>query len=442
MSTKELTRVEVMQRLKAKTLTQREAAEMLGLSVRQVKRLWRQYRQGGAKHLRSKRRGRPSNHQLPPDVQEQALELIRARYPDFGPTLAHEKLTEVHGLTVSREAVRQWMIAEALWKPKQAKHPVIHPLRPRRACLGELVQIDGSPYAWFEDRGPACSLIVYIDDATGRLQELYFTPAETTFSYFAATQHYLERYGKPVAFYSDKHGIFRVNQTHLKTEGLTQFGRAMNDLAIEILCANTPQAKGRVERANQTLQDRLVKELRLRGISTIEAANAYMPEFMADFNARFAVPPRSAHDAHRALSAQETPEDLARIFTLQEPRTLSKNLTFQYANVVYQVQPVGAKRNSYAFRQAQVLVCERADGTIRVHYKGRELPCQPSLEQARQASIVSSKQLEAAVDAALETTQAERKAYVPSYDHPWHRQSRAAQALREAKREAKREAVK
>ena len=202
-------------------------------------------------------------------MKQQAIDLIYRQYPDFGPTLAHEKLTEKHGLDLSRETVRQLMITEGLWKPKKAKKLVVHQMRERRACLGELVQIDGSPHPWFEERGPTCNLLVYIDDATGRLMELYFTPGETTFSYFAATERYLARFGKPVAFYSDKNSIFKVNiKNALTGTGMTQFGRAMKELDIKIICANTPQVKGRVERAIQILQDRLVKEMRLRDISS------------------------------------------------------------------------------------------------------------------------------------------------------------------------------
>ena len=255
MSHQELTRFEVMQRIKDKRLTQTEAAELLAVSVRQIKRLYRAYKTRGALGLISARRGKPSNHRLAAPVVQQALDLIYARYRDFGPTLAHEKLTEVHQLRLSDESVRELMIAEGLWKPKRAERPPAHQLRERRACLGELVQIDGSDHAWFEGRGPRCTLLVFIDDATGRLLELWFAPDETFFAYGEATRHYLEHHGKPVAFYSDKHGIFRVNQPRplgLST-GLTQFGRAMQELDIQILCANTPQAKGRIERANQTL---------------------------------------------------------------------------------------------------------------------------------------------------------------------------------------------
>ena len=267
MSKKELTRLEIIQKLEEKRLKQKEAGDMLGISARQVRRLLRKYKQEGEAGLISKRRGRPSNNQLDPQIKKKAIDLLHSQYPDFGPTLACEKLEERNGLKLSAESVRQIMIAEELWKPRKHKRPQIHQMRPRRACEGELVQIDGSPHNWFEDRGPYCNLLAYIDDATGRLMELLFTPTETTFSYFQATRHYLVLHGLPVAFYSDKHGIFRVNiKNALSGSGMSQFGRAMKHLDIEIICANTPQAKGRVERVFATLQDRLVKELRLRNI--------------------------------------------------------------------------------------------------------------------------------------------------------------------------------
>jgi transposase len=349
MSNREITRLEVMQRLKDKRLKQKEAAWLLGISVRQVKRLWRAYRQKGAHGLVSTRRGKPSNNRLDTHVTQQALDLIKEKYEDFGPTLAHEKLTEVHGLQLSRESVRQIMIAERIWKPKRAKQPPTHQMRERRACFGELVQIDGSDHDWFEGRAPRCTLLVYIDDATGQLGELWFVPEETFFGYCEASRHYFERYGKPVAFYSDKHGIFRVNQPRPlgTTSGLTQYGRAMQELDVEIICANTPQAKGRIERANQTLQDRLVKELRLRGISDMQTANAFLPEFRQDYNRRFAITPRSNHNAHRPLLKSE---NLDIILTYQRTGTLSKNLTVQSKNVVYQIQ---SQRPDYAMRNTQ-----------------------------------------------------------------------------------------
>jgi hypothetical protein len=283
--------------------------------------------------------------------------------------------------------------------------PSEHQMRERRACLGELVQIDGSDHAWFEDRGPKCTLLVYIDDATGQLLELWFVPDETTFAYFEASRHYFERYGKPVAFYSDKHGIFRVNQPRPlgTTSGLTQFGRAMEELDIQIICANTPQAKGRIERANQTLQDRLVKELRLRGISDMEAGNVYLPEFGEDFNHRFAVQPRSSHDVHRPIL--ET-ENLDVILTHQKTGSLSKNLTVQSNNVIYQIQ---SDRPGYALRKAHVTVCENPKGEITILYNNKPLSYTIYHKAIRQAEVVDTKTLDRQI----------KIPKPPAPDHPW-----------------------
>ena len=410
MSKQELTRLEVMQRIKDKRLTQKEAAGMLKKSVRQIKRLFRAYKAQGAKGLISGRRGKPSNHRLDEQVEQQVLDLLKEKYEDFGPTLAHEKLTEVHKLQLSRESVRRIMIEEGMWKPKRAKKPSAHQMRERRACFGELVQIDGSDHAWFEERGPKCTLLVYIDDATGQLMELWFVPDETFFAYCEASRHYFERYGKPVAFYSDKHGIFRVNQEQTTGlgSGLTQFGRAMQDLDIQIICANSPQAKGRVERANQTLQDRLVKELRLRGISDIQAANAYLPEFRDDFNRRFAVLPRSTHDAHRPLLKTE---NLDLILTHQKTGTLSKNLTVQSNHVIYQIQ---SDRPDYAMRNAKVTVCENAKGDVTILYRNVPLEYTIFHKPARQAEVVDTKTLDHQI----------KLPQPPPSNHPWRQYGR------------------
>lgn len=405
MSTKELTRLEVMQRMKEKRLSQKEAANMLGLSVRQIKRIWRRYKQEEAKGVVSKRRGQPSNHRLDEQICRQALDLLKERYSDFGPTLAHEKLSELHGVRMSRESVRKLMIEEGLWKARRVKKTAVHQMRERRACLGELVQIDGSEHAWFEGRGAKCTLLVFIDDATGKLLELRFVRSESFFTYCEAARHYFERSGKPLAFYSDKHGVFHVNtpQPIGAGEGLTQFGRAMKDLGIQIICANSPQAKGRVERANQTLQDRLVKELRLRDISSMEVANAFAPEFCEDFNRRFAVVPRSDHDAHRPLL--ET-ENLDLIFSRQKTGTLSKNLTVQFDKVIYQIQ---SDRPNYALRNAQVTICQDAKGVVTILYKNQPLTYTTFKKLPRQAEVVDTKDVNRAV----------QPPRPPAPNHPW-----------------------
>src|SRR5215207_9029693 len=254
MSTKELSRLEVMQKLSEKRMSQKEAGAMLHLSTRQIKRLLKTYRKKGAAGLVSKQRGRKGNNRLAEDVKKRALNFLKTKYQGFGPTLAHEKLVEKEKLKLSDESVRQLMIAEDLWKPRTAKKVVVHQLRERRACFGELVQIDGSPHDWFEGRAEPCVLLVFIDDATGKLVQLLFVDSESFFSYCQAAEEYFQRCGKPVAFYSDRHGIFRVNVPSAGSpDDLTQFGRAMQELDIQIICANTPQAKGRVERVIQTL---------------------------------------------------------------------------------------------------------------------------------------------------------------------------------------------
>jgi transposase-like protein len=212
MSYEELDRVRVIERVIERRLTQREAARMLGLTSRQVRRLRRAYERDGPVGLASKHRGRPSNRRLRPELGREALALVRSQYEDFGPTLAHEKLTELHGLDFSIETLRHWMIDDGLWVPRSRREPRIQQPRRRRPCRGELIQIDGSDHEWFEDRVARCTLLVFVDDATSELMELLFCESESAFSYFAALRSYLERYGKPVALYSDKAGVFRINR--------------------------------------------------------------------------------------------------------------------------------------------------------------------------------------------------------------------------------------
>ncbi len=243
---------------------------------------------------------------------------------------------------LAKETVRRWMRDAGLWIPRKQRPPKLHQPRNRRVCLGELIQIDGSDHRWFEARAPACTLLVFINDATSRLMALHFTATESTFSYFEATRAYIECHGKPVAFYSDKASVFRSGKAHETGSSVTHFGRALYELNVDTFCANSSQAKGRVERANLTLQDRLVKELRLRGISTKEAANAYVPHFIADFNGRFGKAPRSTFDAHRPLRADD---DLDLILTCRVPRRVSKVLTVQYDRVIYLLEDTVANRS-------------------------------------------------------------------------------------------------
>src|SRR5947208_26693 len=292
MSRNELTRLRVLIDVADGRLSVADATGLIGVGRRQIYRLLQAFRADGADGLISRKRGGPSNRALGLVFRETVLAIVRERYSDFGPTLAAEKLSELHGLDLGVETLRQWMIGAGLWVRRKDRLKRIHQPRARRDCLGELVQIDGSEHWWFEDRGPQCTLLVFVDDATSWLMHLQFVESESTFAYFHAARGYLEAWGKPIAFYSDKHGVFRVNHPGaLGGDGMTQFGRALHALNIDIICSNSSPAKGRVERANRTLQDRLVKELRLAGAATLAEGNALLPAFMADYNARFAKAP-------------------------------------------------------------------------------------------------------------------------------------------------------
>lgn len=390
MSRPEIDRMHVLRDVTADRISVNEAAQLMRLSRRQVFRLLKAYRAHGPKTLVSTRRGKPSNRRYPATVRTEALALIKANYADFGPTLACEKLAERHGICLGVETVRRWMLADGLWQDRKQRLKPVHQPRDRRDCLGELVQIDGSQHWWFEERGPKCTLLVFIDDATSRLMHLRFGETESTFDYLLATRTYLERYGKPVAFYSDKHAVFRVNSKGaVGGDGMTQFGRALHQLNIDILCANSPQAKGRVERANGTLQDRLVKEMRLEGISSIEAANAFLPRFMEDYNRRFAKVAFSDKDLHRSLNEHD---DLDDTFAWQEERTLTKDLTLQYDQVMFLLEPNTLTRS---LARQRVVVYDYPDGRLAIKHQGRELPYRTfdRRPQVNQGAIVENKRL-------------------------------------------------
>jgi hypothetical protein len=368
MSKRELDRAQLMLLIRERRRTQAQVAEQMGLSVRQVERLYRAFKAGGAATLVSKKRGRPSRRRLPDDVRTAVLGLVRARYADFGPTLALEKLTELHGARVSRETLRKWMVADGLWVPRAQRGQRPHPPRYRRPCLGELVQIDGCDHEWFEERGLRCVLLVFVDNATSRIMHLRFVASESTFNYFVAVRGYVEQHGKPIAFYSDKASIFRVNaRAPQRGPNATQFARAMGELNVDVLCAHSPQAKGRVERTHLTLQDRLVKELRLRGLDNLDDANRFAHEFIEDYNRRFGRAPADPRDAHRPLRADENLDEVLR---WKEQRTLTHNLALHYKRHLYLVADSPHAR---AARGKVVEVHELEDGTVIIRHRGHEL---------------------------------------------------------------------
>ncbi|MFX1672356.1 ISNCY family transposase [Paraburkholderia sp. A2WS-5] len=402
-SMRELERVKVIEAVVEGRLRCFQAAERLQLSERQISRLCRRYEACGPAGLVSARRGRPSNRELSIDLRARAMALVRERYADFGPTLACEKLAECHGIALAKETVRRWMRDAGLWIPRAQRPPKVYQPRARRACLGELIQIDGSDHRWFEERAPACTLLVYVDDATSRIMHLHFTATESTFSYFEATRAYLERHGKPAALYSDRASVFRSPTAGKTGRSVTHFGRAMYELNIDTFCANSSSAKGRVERAHLTLQDRLVKELRLRGISTVADANAYAPAFMAAYNVRFAKPPRSTFDAHRPLRADE---DLDTLLTWRETRRVTKSLTVQYDRVMYLLDDTPENRKLV---HRYIEVWEYPDGRIELRAAGRVLPYREydRLAEVDQGAVVEHKRLSHALQVA-QALQAQR----------------------------------
>lgn len=390
MSERELNRIEVLSEVETGRLRAEDAAGLLGLSRRQVFRLLARFRADGPSGLAHKARGRAPNNAIGVAWRAQVLDLIRLQFADFGPTFAAEKLAELHDIHLSHETVRKWMIADGLWLSRKQRR-VLHQPRLRREALGELVQIDGSEHRWFEDRGPACTLLVFIDDATGRLMHLRFVASESTFSYFSALAGYLQEHGRPVAFYSDKHSVFRVNRAEARSgHGMTQFGRALNELNIEILCANSSQAKGRVERANRTLQDRLVKELRLVGIRDMAAGNAFLPAFIAAFNARFARIPRRPDNLHRPLNV--APERLRDIFCLRDERHVSQQLALSYDRKRIILEPNDL---TLGLAGKYVDTYEFPDGQLEIRARGVSLPYRMFDKEQRvtHAAITESKRL-------------------------------------------------
>lgn len=361
MSCKEARRALILQEVKSRVISLKKASSLLGLSYPQTKRLWSKFKKEGPKGLISKKRGFKSNRAVPDKKRQEIAEIISHNYYDCKPLFVSEKLNEKYDIKYSSEFIRQLMIEHHLWIPKKSKKN-IHQRRERRKCEGELVQMDASNHDWFEGRAPKCHLHLLIDDATSKIYGAYFTPEETTQGYFRACLPYFEREGLPISFYNDKRGTFIVN--HGKNRGETQFARAMKELGIEMIFAHSPQAKGRVERAFGTLQERLVWEMRLEGISTIEEANKYLPSFLKKHNKRFSVEPASPFNAHRQLNQNQP---LKHILCTKETRTTSKNLEVQHNHTTYQLSPPESFRER--LKRSEIKVITTLDKEIAFQYQ-------------------------------------------------------------------------
>jgi transposase len=321
-------RIKIFDLLALKTINQQEASKNLKLSVRQIRRIAKRYNNFGVQGLISKKIGQRSNNKIPNSIRNAYLEILREKYPDFGPTFAHEKLSELHDAKFSIETLRQWMIAENIWVPHSTPTKRSHPLRERRSCVGDLVQIDGSKHLWFENRGEYSVLLVAIDDATSQLLSASFVAVENAENYLKMFKEYFNTHGIPASLYSDKHGIFKVNAKGCE-DNETQFSRIVNGLGIQLIHANTPQAKGRVERVFSTLQDRLVKELRLADVSTIDAANVFLIDYLPKHNKKFAVHPASNTDNHKPLQLSSDALDTALSFKHQRKVRKDYSISFE-----------------------------------------------------------------------------------------------------------------
>jgi len=413
MSNEEIDRAGVIKQVESKKLSQIEGAKQLLISTRQMRRLQQNYREHGNEGLLSKHRGKVSNNSLKAAVKREIAELVKERYVDFGPTLAQEKLVELHEQTVSVETVRQIMIEHGLWIAKPVKTKRVFQLRPRRERFGELIQIDGSPHDWFEGRSENCTLIVFIDDATGKLTGLEFSPTETTQAYMSVLKSHLNRYGRPVSLYSDRHGIFRVNRKEaISGNGHTQFSRSLETLGIESIQAQTPQAKGRVERVNKTLQDRLVKEMRLKGVNNLDEGNRFLPEFMKKFNQQFGKPAKSLEDAHRPV--QHNTREIDLILSKQETRKVSNQLEISFENTIYQI-----KGKRHRLKQKEITVCDLFGKEVVLVYEGKEIEYSLFNEHVPIAKLEDEKTINNRVDNAILKQLKETKK--PAVNHPWRR---------------------
>jgi len=404
MSQKERERLKVFERVKHGELRQVEAGEICGLSYRQTRRQYQRYREFGDRGLVHRGRGRPSNRKYPSKFRSAVLARYQERYPDFGPTLAAEKL-KLDGYELDHETLRVWLLKAKLWRPrrKRSKH---RSWRERRAHFGELVQLDGSHHRWFEQRGPKSCLMNMVDDATGSTMSL-LAEEETSFAAMELLWYWIERYGIPRALYTDRKNVYvldketRERAADSGQEALSQFGRACRQLGITIIEAYSPEAKGRVERSHGTYQDRLVKELRLAEIATIAEANELLPRFADELNQKFAVQPRAAADYHRSAKGY----DLAAIFCHEEERLATSDWVVRFENQFYQLEP----RRKGISPKEKIKAQQYLNGELHFRYGNNELSYSLLPERPRPAKKTKRKQSASNI----------MDKYVPPPNHVW-----------------------
>lgn len=412
MTQQELDRHGIITRLIAKEINGTEAAAILHLSVRQTKRLKAKVQKNGAEGLIHANRGKAGNHCLKEKAKKKIVKLLKKHYYDFGPTFAAEKLREDHNIDHDPKTIRHIMIEEKLWSPKTTKSQETHrSWRERRSAFGEMEQFDGSYEYWFEDRADKCCLLGSIDDAAGTITKLVFAPSEGVMPVMSFWHGYAETHGRPMAIYLDKFSTYNMNHALAKenSDTLTQFERACQEQQIELIKANSPQAKGRIERLWRTLQDRLIKELRLANISTIDEANIFVEKiFIPKFNKQFGVAPRLNANLHRALSEKDR-KQLPAIYSRQTERTVQNDFTFSFNSRWFQLTK---DQPATICKKDKVLIEERTDGSIHVRLRGKYLnysilPARPT--KTKQAWVIpaTTKDVNAS------------KAHTPAPNHPW-----------------------
>jgi hypothetical protein len=415
LSHRERERLKVLHEVNEGHIKQYEAAERLGLSTRQVRRLLGRIRCEGDRGLIHRLRGQPSNRKLAVEIQESAIDLVRRRYADFGPTLASEHLGR-QGLQLSRETLRKWMIRAELWRPRRRRIKAVHVWRQRRAAFGELVMMDSSPFRWLEERGSQLQLIAMIDDASSRVWGR-FAEHDSTEENTRTLEGWLRRHGRPVALYTDRNSLFRPSRPpsvdeQLQGEGaLSQIGRALRELDIRWIAAHSPQAKGRIERLFGTLQDRLVKEMRLAQVADVEQANRFLEEvFLPFWEQRFTVIPSQRHDAHRPIRRDQP---LEAILSFREPRTVASDYTVRWGGQKWAIARCDVRAG---LRGTRIQVERRLDGSLWGRFRNSYLPLHPCVAAAGLLATPSGLRPPRVANKPKSKTKTK---YIPPPDHPW-----------------------
>ena len=407
MTNREINRHSIIKKLLDREINGTIAADLLKLSVRQIKRLKAKVKQLGVRALIHANRGKQGNRRIPDEEREKIASILKQKYPDFKPTFASEKLFENHNIKRDPKTIRQIMIEENLWSPRKKKKPEYHSWRKRKSCYGEMLQFDGSYHRWAEDRAGEWCLLAAIDDATGIPSKAKFDTDEGTFPVFRFWKEYVEIHGKPHSIYLDKFSTYKMNQRVAieNHETQTQFQRAMNQLGIEPITAHSPQAKGRVERLFNTFQDRLVKEMRLKNISTVTEANRFLEEeFLPNYKTKYSVEPELKTNLHQQLNQKEK-NKLNSIFSKQDTRFVRNDFTVSFNTQWHQLlkdQPVTVRK------QDKILVEEWLDGTIHFSIRDKYLSTEVITERPQKQKtswIIPAK----------------KRDYTPAADHPWRR---------------------